>query len=353
MYKVTFTNINSLFYNTLKESVNHYFEENNIKATGNYKLYLKAFILIPLAVLLYITLLFYTPHPYISLVLCGLFGFILASIGFNIMHDACHGSYSGKKWVNDLLGLSLNALGGNAYIWKLKHNIVHHTYTNIDGIDDDIAKAPIMRQCKSQPRYKAHKYQHIYIILVYGLSSFLWVFLMDFAKYFTKKVYTTPIRNMNTKEHIIFWLSKVLYAVFYIAIPVYFVGWSYWLAGFFAMHFIMGLTLAIVFQLAHVVESTDFTEATQDKIESEWAVHQVKTTADFATDNKLISWFVGGLNFQIEHHLFPRVSHVHYPVINKIVKETCEKYNIPYNYYPTMASAVVSHFRFMKDLGKA
>ena len=355
MYSVTFNNKNSLFYNTVKDSVNNYFEKNNIKATGNYKLYLKALTLIPLAVFIYITLIFYTPAPFVSLVLCGIFGFILASIGFNVMHDACHGSYSGKKWVNDLLGLSLNALGGNAYIWKLKHNIVHHTYTNIDGIDDDIAKAPIMRQCKSQPRYKAHKYQHIYIILVYGLSSFLWVFLMDFAKYFTKKVYTTPIRNMDKGEHIIFWLSKLLYAVFYIAIPVYFVGWAYWLAGFFAMHFIMGLTLAIVFQLAHVVESTDFIEATpeQNKVESEWAVHQVKTTADFATDNKLVSWFVGGLNFQIEHHLFPRVSHVHYPAINKIVKDTCEKYNIPYNYYPTMTSAVVSHFRFMKDLGKA
>lgn len=355
MHKVTFNNKNSLFYNTVRESVNSYFENNNIRTTGNYKLYLKALTLVPAAIILYITLIFFTPSPIVSLVLSGLFGFVLASIGFNVMHDACHGSYSSKKWVNDLFGLSLNALGGNAYIWKLKHNIVHHTYTNIDGIDDDIAKAPLMRQCKSQPRYKAHRYQQFYVVLIYGLSSFLWVFLMDFAKYFSKKVYTTPIKNMDNSEHFVFWISKLFYMIFYIAIPVYFVGWAYWAAGFFAFHFVMGLTLAIVFQLAHVVENTEFVEAIPGKenLEEEWAIHQIKTTANFATDNKVISWFVGGLNFQIEHHLFPRISHVHYPALHKIVKETCEKFNLPYNYYPSMASAVVSHFRFMKDLGKA
>ena len=119
------------------------------------------------------------------------------------------------------------------------------------------------------------------------------------------------------------------------------------------MHLTMGLTLALVFQLAHVVEATHFADAHQDvlHIEDEWAVHQVQTTADFATHNKIISWFTGGLNFQVEHHLFPKISHVHYPVIHKFVKEACRKFSITHNDYPSMISALRSHFRLMRQLG--
>jgi linoleoyl-CoA desaturase len=354
MQKITFGRSNNDFFISLQKSVNEYFKTNNLKPTGNIHLYTKAIVLITAAIILYTVLVFFTPHPVIAVIAAGVLGFVLASIGFNVMHDACHGSYSTKKWANELLGLSLNVLGGNAFIWKQKHNVIHHTFTNVDGVDDDIAKAPLMRQCKSQPYKKFQKFQHFYIVLIYGLSSFLWVFLMDFVKYFSQKIYTTEIKSMGLKEHIIFWLSKVFYVLVYIAIPVYFVGWGAWLIGFFAMHFVMGFTLAVVFQLAHVVEDMHFEEVTTEKrnIETEWAVHQLKTTADFATDNKLISWFVGGLNFQVEHHLFPRISHVHYPAINKILVEKCKAHNVPYYHFPTMSSAVASHFRFMKMLGQ-
>ena len=230
---------------------------------------------------------------------------------------------------------------------------MHHTYPNVDGIDDDIAKFPVIRQCHSQPYVKMHRYQHIYSVLVYALSSFLWVFIMDFVKYFGQKIYTTPINKIDSKEHFIFWGSKLLYLVVYVALPIYIVGVTPWLIGFTAMHIVMGLTLAMVFQLAHVVEDTHFEDASQsDKINEEWAVHQVRTTANFAMNNKIISWIVGGLNFQIEHHLFPRVSHVHYPAISKYVKESCEQFNVKYVHYPTMSKALVSHFRFMRTLGK-
>src|SRR5215204_2247174 len=165
---------------------------------------------------------------------------MLVSIAFNVMHDACHGSYSSKKWVNDLLSLTMNALGSNAFIWKIKHNIIHHTYTNVDGIDDDIAKSPLMRQCTTQKWVPAHRFQHIYVVLVYAISSFAWVFIMDFNKYFTQKIHNTDLQKMSTKEHLIFWMSKVFYAIFYIAIPVYFVGWGPWAIGFACMHVTMG-----------------------------------------------------------------------------------------------------------------
>lgn len=354
MSKITFNNKNNVFFQSLKSSVDQYFAEQKLKKTGNLGLYIKTVVLVPSAIAIYSVLLFTHIHAFTGILFAVVLGFILASIGFNVMHDACHGSYSSKKWVNEMMGYSLNALGGNAFIWKFKHNILHHTYTNVDGVDDDIAKSPLMRQCSSQKWVPAHKFQHIYVVLVYAISSFAWVFMMDFNKYFKQNVNGTPLQKMNFKEHFIFWFSKVINVLIYIAIPVYFVGWGPWAIGFTAMHLSMGLTLAMVFQLAHVVEHAEFVAvAHMDElvIENEWAIHQVKTTADFAPNNKIISWFVGGLNYQIEHHLFPRVSHIHYPAISKIVKKTCEQHGIFYNEFPTMSKAIASHFRMMKQLG--
>jgi linoleoyl-CoA desaturase len=354
MAKVSFNNKNRVFLNHLKAEVDAYFRKEQVKMTGDWRLYLKTAILVPTAITLYVILLTAGLSLGWGLLLSGLLGFTLASIGFNVMHDACHGSYSSKKWVNNLLGLTLNALGGNAFIWKFKHNVIHHTYTNVDGIDDDIAKSPLMRQCYTQKWVPAHRFQHIYVILVYAISSFAWVFLMDLNKYFSKRIVNTPLQKMDMREHFMFWISKAMYVLFYIAIPVMLVGWQSWAIGFAAMHVMLGFTLAIVFQLAHVVEHAEFELAGKDPkvIENEWAIHQVLTTANFAPRNKVISWFVGGLNFQVEHHLFPRISHVHYPALSKIVKEACAKFDLPYNEYDTMSAAVASHFRMMRNLGR-
>jgi linoleoyl-CoA desaturase len=353
MAKLSFNNRNNVFFQSLKSSAEQYFKDNHLNRTGNWKLYSKTIILISTAIVIYASLLFLKMPVLWGILLSSLFGFILACIGFNVMHDANHGSYSSKKWVNSLFGYSLNALGGNAYIWKFKHNILHHTYTNVDGLDDDIAKSPLMRQCTSQKWVPAHRFQHIYVIMVYAISSFAWIFLMDFDKYFKQKIYTTPIQKISTGEHIIFWLTKTLYVLFYIVIPVIFVGWQAWAIGFTLLHIFMGSTLAIVFQLAHVVEDTEFEFSGMDDkiIESEWAVHEVKSTANFAPRNKIITWLVGGLNFQIEHHLFPRVSHIHYPALSKIVAAKCKEFDIPYRTFPTMTAAMISHFKTMKQLG--
>lgn len=342
-----------MFFPSLKASVEEYFKENNIRKTGNTHLHVKTIVLIPVAIALYVSLLVFPMHVMAGIAMSAVLGFTLACIGFNVMHDACHGSYSSKGWVNDTLGLTLNALGGNAFIWKQKHNIIHHTYTNVDGLDDDIAKSPLMRQCSTQPWMPMHRLQHFYVVLVYGISSFAWVFIMDFVKYLSSKVYKTPLQHMKLSDHLVFWGSKVLYALFYIALPIYAVGTQAWLIGFVSMHLVMGFTLAIVFQLAHVVEETEFEVVGEDDmvIENEWAIHQIKTTANFAPDDRTISWLVGGLNYQVEHHLFPRISHVHYPAISKIVEAKCKEFNLPYNCMPTMTAAVRSHFRFMRMLG--
>ena len=354
MSKVTFNNKNSVFYTDLKSEVDKYFKQQRLKKTGNWKLFLKTGVLIPAAIMIYISIIFFHLPVALVIVMAGLLGFTLASIGFNVMHDACHGSYSSQKWANNVMGLTMNALGGNAYIWKQKHNIIHHTYTNVDGMDDDIAKSPLIRQCDTQKWLPMHRIQHIYLPLVYSITSLAWALLTDFMKYFNQKVHKTGMQKMDTREHVIFWVSKILYLSVYVLIPLFVLGPIGWLLFFAAMHVVEGLTLAIVFQLAHVVEHTEFEVVTNDPkvIETEWAVHQVKTTANFANNNKIISWLVGGLNFQIEHHLFPKVSHVHYPALSKIVKRVCELHGMPYHQYPTMSSAVASHFRFMRQLGR-
>lgn len=355
MAKVSFNNKSSLFFNDLKQAVDHYFSKNQIKKTGNVKLYMKTIVLVPAALMIYISLLTVSLPVWVALLLCGFLGVILASIGFNVMHDANHGSYSSKKWVNELFGYSLNALGGNAFIWKFKHNIIHHTYTNVDGVDDDIARSPLLRQCSTQIWKPAHKFQHIYVVFLYAISSLAWVAYLDFDKYFKRKVNTTSMSKMDVKEHILFWVSKLLYAVFYIALPIWIVGVGKWAIGYLTMELVLGFVLAIVFQLAHVVEETEFEYAGIEPvmIENEWAAHQVKTTSDFAPKNKLISWFAGGLNFQVEHHLFPRISHIHYPELSKIVEEKCKEHELPYHTIPTMHAAIASHFRMLKQLGQS
>lgn len=355
MAKVTFENRNNQFYNDLKSAVDQYFESNKIKKTGDFRLYIKTFLLIGSAIAGYSTLMLFNPPGLVAYLICAAMGFVLACIGFGVMHDANHGSYSSKPWVNDLLGLSANFLGANGYFWKQKHNIIHHTYTNIDGLDDDIAKSPIIRQCETQKWVPAHKIQHLYLLPIYSLSSIFWIFIMDFKKYFSGKIYTTDAWKMSAKNKLVFWLTKTGYLTFYIVLPIIKWGFLPWLAGFFLANAVMGLTLSLVFQLAHVVEITEFENVALDEtkhLETAWAEHELKTTANFAMNNKLISWFVGGLNFQIEHHLFPRVSHVHYPAISKIVMEKCKQYNLPYNKYDGMFEAIASHFRVMRMLGE-
>lgn len=355
MAKVTFSNLNNDFYQSVKIAVEEYFASRKIKKTGDWRLFSKTIILVLSAVGIYCTLLFVPVNGWLALCLCMLMGFALASIGFSVMHDANHGSYSTKTWLNDLLGLSLNAMGASSYFWKQKHNIIHHTYTNVDGIDDDIAKSPIIRQCESQKWVPAHKVQYLYLLPVYSLSTIFWIFIMDFTKYFSRKIYTTDAWKMNRKNHIIFWATKTLYLFFYVALPMMVWGFLPWLAGYFALNMVMGLVLSLVFQLAHVVENTEFEHVPLDAskhIELAWAEHQMKTTSNFAMGNKVISWFVGGLNYQIEHHLFPKVSHVHYPAISKIVMAKSKEFNLPYNKYDGIFEAIASHFRVMKYLGK-
>ena len=357
MSQTTFAKTPPVFFQRLREVTEAYFKENNLRKTGNSRLYWKTAILLTALVGLYVLLVFFTPSStLIALGLCALLGLVVASVGFNVMHDGAHGSYSRRKWVNEVMGHSLNLLGGSVHFWKLKHNVNHHTFTNIEGMDEDIDIKFFMRVHKGQPKHWFHRFQHIYGLLLYGLTYLFWITLNDMQKYFTGKIgENTVMKPLSVKEHVIFWATKVGYFALFVVLPMFFAGVVPTLIGYGVMVFVTGLVISVIFQLAHVVEDTDFFHPETDghHIENEWAVHQVATTVNFATHNKVWNWLFGGLNFQVEHHLFPRISHVHYPELNKRLKQVCVEFNIQYREFPTLRSALWSHLMHLRQVGMA
>jgi len=343
------------FHAELKRRTAEYFQTTGKAPTGNASLLGKALLMVGALVALYVHLVFFTPAGGWALAECVLMGGVLALIGFNVMHDGAHGSFSRHGWLNKMAAFTLNVLGGSSYMWDAKHNTVHHMYTNIDGVDDDLDIRPWMRMTPDQPRHRAHRFQHLYFGFFYCLLYISWIFFTDYQKYFSRKIGSVALKPMSLNDHLIFWGFKLLNLGLYVALPVYLLGWGPWLVGFLLMSAVAGFTLSIVFQLAHTVEQAAFPvpHKTTRKMEDEWAIHQLRTTANFATDNRLISWLVGGLNFQVEHHLFPKISHVHYPKLSKIIRQTCEEFGLPYQEYPKMRYAVASHVAFLRQMGRA
>ncbi|HEY6505550.1 MAG TPA: acyl-CoA desaturase [Chitinophagaceae bacterium] len=342
------------FHGELKQRISDYFKQKGKPTTGNFNLYFKAALLVLSFITVYIHLVFFTPPVAWAITECVLLGCLTAAIGFNVMHDGAHGSFSRYKWVNSLASNFANFLGASQHMWKSKHNVIHHTYTNIHGVDDDIEARPLLRLCEEQQRYKIHRYQHFYFWAAYSLLYIYWVFVTDYKKYITGRIGSTELRKMTFQEHFFFWFYKLSHAFLFVALPIYMVGFMPWLIGFLSMGLVAGFVLSIVFQLAHTVEHTHFPlpNETTGKMEDEWAIHQIKTTANFATKNKVVSWLVGGLNFQVEHHLFPRISHIHYPAISKIIKKACEDYGISYIEYPKVRLAIASHVAYLRQLGQ-
>lgn len=350
-----FPTVKQSFHIELKKRINDYFESTGQSLTGDFRLYAKAAILLASFVALYVHLVFFTPPTLWAVLECVLLGLTVAGIGFNIMHDGAHGSFSKYKWVNGIAAFTLNLLGGSSFMWNVKHNVIHHAYTNVDGVDDDIDIQPWMRMSSTQPKRAMHRYQHFYFWFLYAMLYILWVFVLDYQKYFRRKIGEMPLKKMDRWDHIVFWGFKITYLLLFVVLPIYTVGVLETVVGFLIFSLVAGFVLSIVFQLAHTVEHTHFPVPQEDtgRLEDEWAIHQLKTTANFAPKSKLISWFVGGLNFQVEHHLFPKVSHVHYPALRKIIKEACTEFNVPYVEYRKMRHAVISHVNFLKQMGRA
>jgi linoleoyl-CoA desaturase len=339
--KVHFTGGGS-FQANLVQRVQAYFEDSARARHGGWAIAVKITVMLLWLVLSWALLMFAHPGPWLAALLAVSIGLAVAGVGFCVMHDANHGAAAPSARVNRLLSFSLDLLGASSALWRQKHNVLHHTYTNISGVDPDLeGGGVVLRLAPWQPRHPWHRYQRFYIWLVYALFPLKWWFIDDVRELAEGRV--------RGRELVTAIGGKILFVGWAFALPaVLHLSWG--LVGIWAIAlFTLGNVLAFVFQLAHCVGEADFVE--RGEVEGGWMRHQVATTVDFAPRNAVLSWYLGGLNFQVEHHLFARVCHVHYPALRRIVAETCREHAIPYRCQPSLWSALEANWRWLRELG--
>jgi linoleoyl-CoA desaturase len=345
---------NEGFYSELKKQVDAYFKTTGISPRDNFRLYLKTAILLLGAAASYALLVLLAETWWQGVSLAIVLGLCLAGIGFNLQHDGGHGAFSSLRWVNRIMAWMLDLLGGSSYVWHWKHNVFHHTFPNITGVDDDIESEPLVRMTPHQRRHWWHRFQHLYAWPLYGFLPMKWQFLDDFHSVFTGRISGNLFPRPRRWQLAALLLGKVLFLTWALAIPWVFHSLGVVLLFYVLSSFTLGLTLSVVFQLSHCVEGAAFPVPPVDgsSNEREWAVHQVQTTIDFARGNHLLSWYIGGLNYQIEHHLFPHIAHVHYPKLARIIERVCSDFNIPYHADLSFWGALRSHVRWLHRMGR-
>ena len=342
------------FQKALNERINAYLRENNTPKRDVPAMYLKTTVMLAWWLGTYLLLLLGHFPPLVNIILCLVWALAIAAIGFNVVHDANHSGYSNRPFVNKLISLSAEMLGMSGFRWRTKHNVWHHTYTNIAGFDDDVEAFGLIRLTPRAPWKPQHKFQVGYFPMVYGLIGFDFI-LRDFMMaLFGKSDANHVYPKMSTADKITFWVGKLFYLVIMFALPLLVFPWWQVLIGFLIVMLTVGLVLGVVFQLAHIHGAASFPEPVGQPphIDNEWAVHQVETTADFAPRNRLLIFYIGGLNYQIEHHLLPHICHMNYPRLAPIVRATCEEFGIRYTCYTTWREAFAAHLSQLRLLGQ-
>ncbi len=349
---------NKEFIIELREKVSAYFTSNKISEQGNFNLVFKTCFMIALYLTPYFLMIFGVIESFIGVLGCWfVMGVGMAGVGMGVMHDANHHSFSKSRLINKWMGNTLYLLGGSPVTWQHQHNTLHHGYTNIDGIDEDISPVGVLRFSPHKPLLKIHKFQHIYAWFFYGLMTLLWVTTKDFKQLINYKKAQVSLSNNKSFGQLLALLiiSKMIYYIVIMLVPMLVLPFAcYWIIVFFlSMHFTSGFILTIIFQTAHVVPTSNYPLPDEKgMLKNNWAVHQLYTTSDFAPKSRLFSWFIGGLNYQVEHHLFPNISHVHYRKLSHYVKEIAAKYKLPYHVQPGFLKALIEHGRMLKKLGR-
>ena len=355
---LTFATTSRDFVTTLNKRVNDYFKTHAISRHGNSEMVIKTIVMFGLYFAPYFLIITRTVNGTgWQLALVFIMGFGLAGIGLAVMHDANHGAYSKREWVNTMIGYSLNLIGANAFNWKIQHNVLHHSYTNVHEEDEDISPRGVLRLSPHSEWKFMHSFQFIYAWFLYGLMTMVWMGVNDFVRLirYQKNGMVKKSKANIKNEWIILLCTKLFYVGYIFIIPVLITDLRWWeiVTGIFIMQYLAGFILAIIFQPAHVIEGTEYPLPDENRmLENNWAVHQLLTTTNFATNSRWFSWYVGGLNFQIEHHLFPNICHVHYRNISGIIKDTAQEFGLPYHCKKTFWAAITSHAKLLKQLGK-
>ena len=344
------------FGEDVKRRVAEYFESRKLSPKANASMVLRTIVVLAVTFGAYALILSNRFGPWQMLGLAVVMGIGTAGIGFGVAHDALHGAYSSRPWLNKLFGYTFELIGASGAMWRLTHNVIHHTYPNVHGVDEDLDVSPLLRLSPQAERRGIHRFQHRYAAIAYSFTTLFWVFVKDYKYFLMRDLGPFKDKKHSRSEIVTLIVSKLVYYTYTIVIPllVLHVTWWQFAIGFLAMHLTAGFILGIVFQLAHVVEDTEHpVPAADGAIDTAWMIHQMRTTSDFATSNRWLSWYVGGLNFQVEHHLFPKVCSVHYPAISRIVRQTAADHGVPHHHHDTMREAVRSHLRILKELGRA
>ena len=337
------------FQAELRRRVDAYFKNTGKRSRDLPTMYVKSAFILAWYGVSYYLLVFHQNTWLESVLLATSLGLAMAGIGFNVAHDACHGAFSKRPFVNELFSMTLDMMGGSSYIWKWKHNFFHHTFTNVAGADDDIDFGFV---AKLEPQAKLRglqKYQHLYLWLLYGSLLFSWQYY-DFSRLIGGRVGRQRIPRPKGWNLAVVICGKLLYVSMMLVVPMIVLSPARALVNFVIASFVMSWTLALVFQLAHCVEEAEFPKpvAGSDRLEHEFFLHQIETTADFARKNPLVTWYLGGLNYQVEHHLFPKICHLHYPALSPIVEKTCAQFGIRYSAHRRLRDAIVSHYHFLR-----
>ncbi|HVT89462.1 MAG TPA: acyl-CoA desaturase [Tepidisphaeraceae bacterium] len=341
------------FLQEIKKRVDAYFHQTGRKPRDCPQMYFKTATIIAWFVSAYVLLVFFAQSWITVVPLAIILGLAMAAIGFNIQHDGGHRAYSDRRWVNKIMAMSLDLMGGSSYMWDWKHNSIHHTYPNISGQDDDIDVGILGRLSPHQKRYWFHRLQGVYLWFLYGFLAIKWHFYDDFYNVIAGKIGEHVVPRPKGWDLVVFVGGKLIFLTWAFFIPLAFHPFWPVVAVYVLAAFVSGVVLSAVFQLAHCVEEADFPMPDANgKMSTDWAIHQLQTTVDFSRRNPVLSWFLGGLNFQVEHHLFHRICHVHYPALSKVVENACKEFGVRYAANKTLFSALASHFRWLNRMGQ-
>jgi linoleoyl-CoA desaturase len=353
--RVTYTK-NFGFRKELNKRVDAYFKSENIATRDNPAMYLKTVMILGWVAGAWSFTLFGPESMWLKALGCMVLGLGIAAVGFSVGHDANHGGYSRRKWVNTAVGLTYDVIGLSSYLWRFRHNFLHHTFTNVLGHDVEIHGDGLVRMTPYMERKWFHSFQHILVFPIYAIIPIYWSIADIYIILFKRKYHDHVVPTPKPLEMFYFFAGKVIWVTLLLVTPIL-VGYSplQAIAGFCITNMTYGVMICIIFMLAHVMEPVEFVEPNPEsnQVDDEWAISQVKTTVDFAPKNAFVNWYVGGLNYQVVHHLFPQICHIHYPKIAPILAEVCEEFGVKYNVYTTFGEALVSNFRFLKQMGTA
>ena len=344
-------------FNEISSKVKNYFKENGLYKQGRFKdIWFTNLLYLVIAYGSFALILNNQFNVFVMWFLSFTMGLGLSGVGLCIMHEANHGAYNKKKFINYLAGSIINIMGSHRYLWQLRHNGLHHVYTNMFDYDYDMARTFLIRHSRDWERKWYHRYQHIYALLIYFNYTLIWILVYDwihlvefYGKVGTKKNKAIPIHVIIS---IFFWKMVHLYLM--IVLPYMVLDLALWqvLIGFVTMHWTLSAIIGVTFQVNHTIEGTVNIEAdAQGVIQESWAKQMVKTSFNFSTKNKAVTYFLGGLNFQIEHHLFPKMSYSHFFAIKPMVKEVLEKHGYTYNDCGSWLNAILMHLKYLKRLG--